>query len=410
MTMQRKTLLITLAATATLAGLLAWAFAPRPVAVEIAEAASGVFETSIDEDARTRVRDRFVVSAPLSGQLDRVLLREGDAVEAGAALATLTPAMSPMLDARSLNEQRARIGAAEANLQRALTRIGAARVGVEQAAINMRRTSDLARQGFVAPTRVDSDRLAVQAAQRELETAVEGEHVARHELEQARAALLAVQDSGTAGARGSQGFVIRAPVAGRVLKLHQTSATPVLAGAALLEIGDTRRMDIVAELLTSDALLARPGTPVRIERWGGPVILNGRVQRVEPAAFTKVSALGVEEQRVRVVIEIASDPAEWTALGDGYRVGVRIVTRNEPAAVRVPVSAVFPLPAGSAGTPAGSAVFVLDAGRARLRPVTIGGRNGSHAWIQQGLAAGDKVIVYPPATVQDGARVQARSV
>ena len=408
--MQRKTLLISLIAGAALAGLLAWAFAPRPIAVEIAQADVGVFETSIDEDARTRVRDRFVVSAPLSGELQRVVLREGDTVAPGATLGTLMPAMSPMLDERSLREQRARVGAAEAGLQRAATRIGAARVALEQASINMRRTADLARQGFVAPTRVDSDRLAVQAAQRELETAVEGEHIARHDLDQARAALTAVREAGGSGARTGPGFVIRAPVAGRVLKVHQTSASSVAVGTPLMEIGDTGRMEIVAELLTSDALLAQPGTPVRIERWGGPLTLAGQVQRVEPAAFTKVSALGVEEQRVRVLIDITSPPGDWSALGDAYRVGVRIVTRSEPAVLRVPVSAVFPLPASASGPSAGPAVFVLEDGHARLRPVTVGARNGTHAWIREGLKAGDTVIVYPPANVQDGARVQARGV
>jgi HlyD family secretion protein len=410
MTMQRKTLLMTLAAGAALAGLLAWAFAPRPIAVEVAEAGVGLFETSIDEDARTRLRDRFVVSAPLGGLLQRVVLREGDTVAAGAVLGSLTPALSPMLDERSLREQRARIGAAEANLQRASTRIGAARIGLEQAQINMRRTAELARQGFIAPTRVDNDRLAVQAAQRELEMATDGEHIARHDLEQARAALLAVRDASGSGARGGPEFVVRAPVAGRVLKVHQTSASSVAAGAPLMEIGDTSRMEVVAELLTSDALLAQPGTPVRIERWGGPVTLAGKVQRVEPAAFTKVSALGVEEQRVRVLIDITSPPDTWAALGDGFRVGVRIVTRSEPGVLRVPVSATFPLPADSTGASGGSAVFVVDAGRARLQPVTVGGRNGSHAWIQKGLQAGQQVIVYPPAAVRDGARVQARAV
>ena len=170
-----------------------------------------------------------------------------------------------------------------------------------------------------------------------------------------------------------------------MLKVHHQSETAVATGTPLLEIGDTARMEIVAELLTTDALQAVPGSAVRIERWGGPTVLQGRVRRVEPAAFTKVSALGVEEQRVNVLIDITSPAAEWAALGDGYRVGVRIVTRSEAAVLRVPVSAVFPLPAGAGGAGApGSAVFVLDGGRARLQPVTVGARNGSEAWIQRG--------------------------
>jgi HlyD family secretion protein len=194
-------------------------------------------------------------------------------------------------------------------------------------------------------------------------------------------------------------------VAGRVLKVHQASETNVTPGAPLVEIGDIAQLEVVAELLTSDALATRPGAAVRIERWGGPTVLQGRVRQVEPAAFTKVSALGVEEQRVNVLIDITSPAAEWAALGDGYRVGVRIVTRSEARVLRVPVSAVFPRPGGE-----GAAVFVIDGAHARLRPVTVGARNGSQAWVQDGLAAGAKVIVYPPAAVADGVRVHVRSV
>jgi HlyD family secretion protein len=191
----------------------------------------------------------------------------------------------------------------------------------------------------------------------------------------------------------------------------------VTLGTPLFEIGDTHRLEIVAELLTTDALAARPGSRVMIERWGGPATLEGRVRSVEPAAFTKVSALGVEEQRVRVLIDIISPQPEWQALGDGYRVSVRIVTLAEDKAVQVPVSAVFPLPAdggddtnGSSQNAARFAVFVANDGRARQTPVQLGARNGSAAWIRSGLTPGAQVIVYPPTTVRDGVRVKARKV
>lgn len=397
--MKRSTVVSSAVAALALAALLAWAFSPRPVEVEAAEATVGAFETTIDEDARTRLTERYIVSAPLAGRLQRVTLREGDAVAAGDVLATLLPVLSPMLDERSLREQQARVGAAEAALQRAASRIGAAQVARQQARNELRRTEQLAQQGFVAPTKADSDRLAVQAAQKELDSAVDSEHIARHELAQARAALSAVRG----GSGGS--FALRAPVAGRVLKLHHASETTLALGEPVVEIGDTRQLEIVAELLTGDALQARPGSVVRIERWGGPTVLQGRVRRVEPAAFTKVSALGVEEQRVKVLIELTSPAADWAALGDGFRVGVRIVTRSETGVLRVPVSAVFPRPQGE-----GHAVFVLDGGRARLRPVTLGARNGSLAWVQQGLQAGERVVVYPPAAVADGVRVRERRV
>ncbi len=209
---------------------------------------------------------------------------------------------------------------------------------------------------------------------------------------------------------------MRAPAAGRVLRVLQASETVVALGTPLLELGDVSRLEIVAELLTTDALAAKPGSRVVIERWGGPATLEGRVRSVEPGAFTKVSALGVEEQRVRVLIDITSPRDAWQALGDGYRVSVRIVTLAEDKAVQVPVSAVFPLPAGSAGagTDAESApsfaVFLSDGGRARLVPVVLAARNGSAAWIRSGLATGQQVIVYPPAAVRDGVRIAARKV
>jgi HlyD family secretion protein len=397
--MSRKMLLLSGAAGVALLMLLGWAFAPRPVEVEVAVATVGPFETTIDEDAKTRLHDRYVISAPLSGQLQRTVLREGDPVAEGDVVGTLMPVLSPMLDERTLREQQAHVGSAEAAAQRAMTRIGAAKVALEQSRIELHRTEQLAQQGFVAPTKVDADRLAAQAAQKELETAADSEHMARHDLEQARAALGAVRS------RSVDGFVLRSPVAGQVLKVHVGSETSVALGTPLLEIGDIGKLEIVAELLTSDALAAVPGSTVRIERWGGTKPLQGRVTRIEPAAFTKVSALGVEEQRVNVLITITSPRAEWAQLGDGFRVAVRVVTRSEAHVLRVPVSAVFPRPQGP-----GAAVFVVDGGRARLRAVTVGARNGVDAWIQQGLAAGESVIVYPPAAVAEGVRVKARKV
>lgn len=402
--MKRNTLILMAVASVATLALVGWAFAPRPLPVETALAASGPFETTIDEDARTRLAERFVISAPLAARVERSALREGDTVAAGDVVVVLHAVPSPLLDERTRAEQRARLGAAEAGVARARTRIEAAQVAVAQAANELRRTEQLAQQGFVAPTKIDADRLGAQAAQKELDTAEAGEHMARHELEQARAVL-------AAGGSGSTGrsVALRAPVGGRVLKLHQQSEATVVPGAPLVEIGDTRRLEVVAELLTTDALQARPGSAVRIERWGGPVALDGRVLRVEPAAFTKVSALGVEEQRVNVVVEIRSPHEQWAALGDGYRVAVRIVTRGEPKVLQVPVSAVFPRPgAVPAGAPA-HAVFVVAGGRAQLRPVRLEARNAGTAWVREGLAEGEEVIVYPPSAVAEGSRVRRRS-
>jgi HlyD family secretion protein len=406
---QKKTWWMGAAALLLLGLALAWAFAPRPVEVEVASVTKGRFETTVDEDGKTRLAERFVVSAPLAGRLTRITLREGDAVQAGLPVAMLTPVLSPMLDERTVREQGARVATAQAQVRLASARVASAQVALEQARNEQRRTEQLAPQGFVSPTKLETDRLAVQAAQRELDAAAEARHVADHGLDEARAALLAVRQPGAGAAAG---FAVRSPVAGQVLRVAQPSEASVPLGAPLVEVGDIAKLEIVVELLTTDALQARAGSRVRIERWGGLTTLEGRVRRVEPAAFTKVSALGVEEQRVNVLIDLTSPREQWSALGDGFRVSVHIVTLSVEDAVRVPVSAVFPLPAGSeaAAGPRGMAVFVVDGGRARTVPVEVGARNGTHAWVRHGIEPGTSVIAYPPATVRDGVRVKSRQV
>jgi HlyD family secretion protein len=413
--MKHKTWFAAAAVVIALALALAWAFAPQPVEVELAPVTQGHFETTIDEDGKTRLADRYVVSAPLAGRLARITLKEGDAVDADMPVALLTSVLPAMRDERTLRELQARVLSAEDNVQRAESRIARSQVSLAQAKSEFRRSELLAEQGFIAASRLDTDRLSSLGAQREIEAAAADRRIAVHDLEQARAALDATREP-AAGA-GQRGFTVRAPSAGRVLRVLQTSEAAVALGTPLLELGDTHRLEIVAELLTTDALAALPGSRVMIERWGGPASLEGRVRKVEPAAFTKVSALGVEEQRVRVLIDIASPQPEWKALGDGYRVSVRIVTLAEDKAIQVPVSAVFPMPGGGTentnGGPASAArfaAFVADSGRARQVPVQLVARNGSAAWIRSGLTPGEQVIVYPPATVRDGVRVRARKV
>jgi HlyD family secretion protein len=413
--MKHKTWFYIAAVVLALALSLAWAFAPRPVQVETDLVTQGRFETTIDEDAKTRLADRYVVSAPLTGRLARIALREGDTVSADAPVATLTPVLPAMLDDRTLRELQARVEGAQASLERAAVRIDRAKVAVEQANSETRRSEQLAKQGFVAPTKLETDRLAALAAQKEVESAAAERHVATHDLEQARAALTAVRQP--INAAMARGFAVRSPVAGQVLRVLQTSEATVSLGTPLIELGNTGQLEVVAELLTTDALSTQPGRRVIIERWGGAGTLEGRVSRVEPAAFTKVSALGVEEQRVRVLIEITSPQAQWTALGDGFRVSVRIITVAQDNVLQVPVSAVFPLPAGSAKGANDAelavprfAVFMVEGDRARMVPVTLGARNGSSAWVRTGLAPGAQVIVYPSAEVKDGVRVTVRKV
>ena len=396
--MQKKTLMLGVGALVLLGALLAWAFAPRPLQVEATAVVQGRFEAGIDEDAKTRLRDRYSISAPLAGRLARI-----------------PPAMPALLDERSLREQQARVTAAQANVQRAAVRIERARVAQAQARNDLRRSEQLAQQGFVAPTRLDTDRLALQAAEKDTDAAVQDQQVARADLAQARAALDVVQRPGSAPS--GKAFEVLAPVAGRVLRVAQASEGVVALGTVLVEVGDTAQLEVVAPLLSTDALQVRPGSPVRIERWGGPGVLQGRVRSVEPAAFTKVSALGVEEQRVNVLIDLTSPPAQWAALGDGYRVVARVLTREAPDVTLVPVSALFPLPASdtAASAPMGDAaaprmaVFVVEGGRARRTPVVLEARGSTHAWVKEGLQAGAQVVVYPPPALTDGARVQLRT-
>ncbi len=399
--MKRRTWAYLVATALALAAVVVWAFAPRPASVETATVAIGPFRMSIEEDAKTRLRDRYVVSAPLAGQLDRIALREGDPVQAGQVLASLTPMMPAMLDERTLREQTARVDTAQAGVLRAQARIEVARVALLRARDELARSEALAADGFIASTKVDNDRLGLKSAQRELDAAEQDRHVAEHQMAQARAALVAIRQP----TQGLRAFQLQSPVSGRVLRVVQTSQAVVSLGSPLIELGDTSRMEVVSEMLTTDAIRVAVGSPVLIRHWGGESALDARVRRIEPAAFTKISALGVEEQRVRVLIDITSPFERWSTLGDGYRVGVSIVTLSTDSALKVPTSAVFPSP----GAP-GFSAFVLVDRRARIRGVEVMGRNGQEAWVGRGLHPGEPVVVYPPSALKDGARVKVRPV
>lgn len=376
---------------------LVWAFSPRPAEVETAPVTQGRFEQSIEEDGRTRLKDRYTISAPVAARLSRMTLREGDPVTAGDTVAVLTPLMSPMVDERSRREAEARLKAATASVERAAARVERAGVSLQEAWLELQRTGQLAGEGFVSPARLDTTRLAVTAARRELDIANAEREVARQEQAQASAALMPA----TANAKGARPFALQSPVSGVVLRVVLPSEATIAAGAALLDVGDPARMEVVCEFLTLDAVQAQPGHRAVIERWGGPPI-EGRVRRVEPAAFTKVSALGIEEQRVNVLIDIAPPPEAWHAMGDGFRVSVRIVTASIEQAVQIPVGALFP-------DGEGVAVYRLDGRRARLQAVDVAARNATMAWVRNGLAPGQVVVVYPPAVLADGRSVRVRT-
>jgi HlyD family secretion protein len=318
-----KQKLIWVAVGLTVVALLVWALTPNPREVKIALVTQGRFERAVQEDGKTRLRDRYQVSAPLSGHLARITLKQGDEVAQDAPVARLWPSTPPLLDARSRAEQVAASAALQAALVRSQVMVDRASAALAQAQTDLQRSNALEKQGFVAPARQESDRLNVRLREQELESARQDAVAARFTLARSQATLGTVSATGEVGSP----FVVRSPVAGKVLNILQPSAGLVMAGTPLLELGDPARLEVVVDVLTGDAAQIRPGTPVQLDNWGGSESLQGTVRRVEPSAFTKVSALGVEEQRVNTVIDIQSPPAKWTALGDGFKLDVRILVQ-----------------------------------------------------------------------------------
>lgn len=375
--------------------LLVWAFWPQATEVEFGTVSRGTFERGVQEDGKTRLRERYVVSTPLTGRVQRVTLKQGDAVARDAVLATLWPVTPSLLDERTRQEQNERIGAMEAAVRRASANVERAKAALDQAVADLKRSETLAQQGFVSPTQNETGRLTVRLRQKELESAQLEEHAAQHELEQARIAIRTFSQGGST----QRSWAIKSPIAGKVLKVNQQSEGLVQAGTPLLELGDPGDLEVVVDLLTEDAAQVSPGTPATLANWGGPQLLQARVRLVEPAAYTKISALGVEEQRVNVVLDILSPREQWSSLGDGFKADVRIVVQTEKDALKVPVSALFP-------SGARAALYTVEGGRARLREVEVLARNGSEAWIKGELAPGTEVILFPPSSLQDGERVQ----
>jgi HlyD family secretion protein len=380
-----------------LAAVLVWAFRPQPVRVEAAQVRTGLFERVVEDDGKTRVRDRYVVSAPLSGRLARVQLKAGDAVKTGTVVAVLWPSAPAMIDARSHRELNERVGAAGAAVEQSRANVAREEAALEKARIDLTRLKKLQGEGFLSPSALDQAELAVRVQSKSLEAARFALDGAKHDLAQARAALMRAQE-GVALRRPESSWSITSPVDGRVLRVLQESEAAVTIGTPLVEVANAQDLEVVVDVLSTEATQIAVGAPVRIDA-GSNRLLPGRVRRIEPAAFTKVSALGVEEQRVNVIIDFDGAPATLQGLGDAYRVDVRIVLFARSDATIVPVAALFRR--GESW-----ATFVLDADRVRVRTVKVGGRNAQEAWIEEGLAPGDRVVVYPSDTLQDGSRIQ----
>jgi HlyD family secretion protein len=402
--MKRRSWLYLIGAAVLLAGAFAWAFRPRPLPVEVAAVVQAPFEQTIDEDGRTRVRNRYVIAAPLSGRLARITLDPGDPVAAGATVARIAPTPPALLDARTLRELQERVGAAQAQLAQASAEQARAEAAHAQALTDLARQRKLEGEGFLSAAARDQAELTARVQLRALEAASAARDAAVHALAQARAAAASTRN-GNAG----QGLPVISPVSGQVLRVLQRSEAPVTLGTPLLEVADPQDLEIVVDLLSTDAARVAVGARVHVDAAGTP--LTGRVRRIEPAAFTKVSALGVEEQRVNVIIDLESQPAApgSARLGDGFRVDLRVVVLAQADAVQAPLAALFR--AGDDSGQAGAAsddrwvVFVVEDGRAERRPIRVAARNTQAAWVREGLRAGEQVIVYPSDILQHARRV-----
>ena len=385
---------LTLGAMAAAAG-IAWFLMPQPVPVETAAVSKGRFVASINEDGKTRIRHRYVVAAPLAGRLTRVTLEAGDKVAADDTIAAILPPPAPLLDPRSRREAEERLGIAEAALERSKATVERAQAQAGQTRTDLDRTRLLTASGSSTVQALERAELAQRLADRDLRAAEFQAHAADHELAQARVLLARYQDGVD---RPAELWSLVAPVSGVVLRVLQESEKVVQSGMPLMEIGDPRDLEIVTDVLSTDAVEMRPGADVAIEHWGGPGVLSGRVRRIEPAAFTKVSTLGVEEQRVNVLIDVLSPQDKWTGLGDGYQVDTRITLFTRDDIETIPAGALFRR--GDTWN-----VYVVGDGRAQPRTIELLRRSGGVAAVSKGLAPGERVIVYPGDQISPGVRV-----
>jgi HlyD family secretion protein len=371
--------------------------------VDTAMVDRGPMEAWIDEDGKTRLQDRYVVSAPLAGNLVRIQLREGDAVEAGkTTLATIHPSAPSLLDVRQRRQSEARRTAASLAVDQSRSRTSAVRESLELAGKTLERQQYLKERNSTAQQDVDIAQAEFQSLKAQMSVATIAEAIAKFELEQAEAALMHVESDAPPQAQATrpQGddFHIVAPIDGRVLRVLQESQAIVQPGDALLEIGDPRRLEIEIDVLSPDAVKIRANDLVRITGWGGDQPLHGRVRLVEPGAITKISSLGVEEQRVNVVVDMEEPPEKRETLGDAFRVDARIIYWQSSDVLRVPSSALLRLSEGWA-------VYRVEGGRALMTPIQIGHRNPRWTEVVEGLSAGQQVIEYPSDKISEGVLV-----
>ncbi|MGD2118120.1 MAG: HlyD family efflux transporter periplasmic adaptor subunit [Chromatiales bacterium] len=380
--------------------LLIWGFWPQPVLVEIKPVTRAPLTVTIEEEGRTRVIDRYIVSAPVSGVTCRVQLDVGDSVEQGQVLLHITPLESQVLDARSRAQALANIDAAKSALRAAEERASAAAATAQLAANELKRLEPLIQQGMISKDAFDKALTANQTAAADKRSADFNVEVARYELDAAKSVL---EYSTDAAQKAAEVVEVRSPISGKVLKIAHECAAPVTTGEPLLEVGDPAALEVEVDVLSADAVKIKPGMQVLFERWGGEQPLHGIVRRVEPVGFTKTSALGVEEQRVLIISDFSSEPQLWQSLGDGYRVEARFILWHEDKVLQVPASSLFRYNSGWA-------LFVAENHRAQRRMVKIGQRNGLFAQILEGVDEGDTVINHPSDEVEDGRSIKVMQI
>ncbi len=387
--------------TAVIVVALGYGFWPQPLWVEAATVARRPLRVTVEAEGKTRLIDRYVLSAPVAGYLHRIDWKIGDGVRQGQPLARIDPLPSEVLDPRRRAQAEARVAASEASLQAAQETATAARAEADYAKLEFERIAALCRQRCVV-TEAERDRTESRArqTQAQLRSAQFAVEVARHEVESAKTALRysAAQPGGPA----RETVIVRAPVEGQILARPRQSEGIVEPGAALLEVGDPRALEVAVDVLSADAVRIRPGTPVILDRWGGEQALEGVTRSVEPVGFTKLSALGVEEQRVWVVADLRSPVEAWSRLGDGYRVEASFVVWQGERVLQIPASALF-------RQGEGWAAFVIDDGQVRRRAVEIGQRGGLTVEIRSGLAEGERVVTHPDDALREGAAVRVRA-
>ncbi len=380
-----------------------YALMPKPVAADLATVDRGAIEVTIDEEGVARIRDVYKVSATVGGNLDRFPLEVGDPVKRGVTvIAEIRPSAPAFLDERSRRELEAAVGAATASVRLAEAELSRAQSDLRMRDSDLDRSEKLRESGTISAKAMDEAQTAADSARAAVRQAEANLELRRSEFGSAEARL--IQPSGEEGsAAGTCCVQIRAPIDGVVLMVHAESAQVVPAGALIAEVGDPSDMEVAVDLLSADAVRVRPGDSAYIEGWGGSRALSAKVRRVEPSAFTKVSALGIEEQRVNVLLDLLDPRSAWKSLGHEFRVLVRIVVWRGTDVVRVPLAALYRR--GEDWT-----VFKVVEGRAVATPVTIDHRNTHFAEVLDGLQPGDVVILHPSDQIVNGVKVEAREV